>query len=154
MYSHNSGYYDNTKDHKELELKALRNKVFEISEPNSKLEEKYIKASGPGGQKINKSAICVQLNYSNPSGSIKINIKTKKHRTLILNRIEATEILIAKLKEIKDKEIMDEKREQFKESMRNRELSEKSKYRRMVYKKNRSFIKKMRSTAKIHESEY
>ncbi|XP_954508.1 Dead/deah box RNA helicase, putative [Theileria annulata] len=128
LYSYNFEDYDNTKDHKELLLKSLRNKVFEISEPNSKLEEKYIKASGPGGQKINKSAICVQLNYSNPSGSIKINIKCKKHRTLILNRIEATEILIAKINEIKEKEIMEIKRENFKEAMRNRKLSEKSKF--------------------------
>ncbi|UKJ87743.2 RNA helicase [Theileria orientalis] len=146
-------YSRESREHKELELKLLREKLFEISEPNCTLEEKYIKASGPGGQKINKSAICDQLIYSNPSGSIKIVIKCKKHRTLMLNRIEATKILISRIEEIKENEIAEMKKENFREAIKNRKLTEKEKNIRMIFKRHRAIKKKARSKI-IDESEY
>nr|PVC54300.1 autoaggregation-mediating protein [Theileria orientalis] len=148
-----SEHFNESKEHKELELKSLREKLFEISEPNCTLEEKYIKASGPGGQKINKSAICDQLIYSNQSGSIKIVIKCKKHRTLMLNRIEATKILISRIEEMKENEIAELKKENFREAIKNRKLTEKEKKIRMIFKRHRAIKKKARSKI-IDESEY
>jgi len=49
------------------------------------IEEKFVRSSGPGGQKVNKSSTCVHLTHS-PSG---LAIKMQKSRTQKLNRYYA-----------------------------------------------------------------
>ena len=49
------------------------------------IEEKFIRSSGPGGQKVNKSSTCVHLTHS-PSG---LAVKMQKSRTQKLNRYYA-----------------------------------------------------------------
>ena len=72
--------------------------AIEIKETD--LEEKFVKGSGPGGQKINKCRHRVQLkqyrssNYSIPSG---IMVETQRFRELASNRKEARKLLKLKL---------------------------------------------------------
>ena len=49
------------------------------------LEEKFIRSSGPGGQKVNKSATCVYLKHR-PTG---LEVKMGKERSQGLNRYYA-----------------------------------------------------------------
>lgn len=42
-------------------IKYLNKPIFTNSLKADEFEEKFIKGSGPGGQKINKSSSCVQL---------------------------------------------------------------------------------------------
>ena len=49
------------------------------------MEEKFVRSSGPGGQKVNKSSTCVHLTHR-PSGRI---VKMQKGRTQKLNRYYA-----------------------------------------------------------------
>ena len=49
------------------------------------LEEKFIRSTGPGGQKVNKSSTCVQLTHL-PSG---LAVKMQKCRSQKLNRYYA-----------------------------------------------------------------
>lgn len=49
------------------------------------LKEQFVRGSGPGGQKINKSATCVVLSYPEAD----INIKCQRTRSLALNRYYA-----------------------------------------------------------------
>ncbi|MBN2314825.1 MAG: peptide chain release factor-like protein [Sedimentisphaerales bacterium] len=49
------------------------------------MEEKFVRSSGPGGQKVNKSSTCVLLTHR-PSGLI---VKMQKSRTQRLNRYYA-----------------------------------------------------------------
>ena len=49
------------------------------------IEEKFVRSSGPGGQKVNKSSTCVHLTHR-PSG---LAIKMQKSRTQKLNRYYA-----------------------------------------------------------------
>ncbi len=49
------------------------------------IEEKFTRSSGPGGQKVNKTATCVQLKH-NPSG---LQVKMQKERSQRLNRFFA-----------------------------------------------------------------
>ncbi|MEM6910205.1 MAG: peptide chain release factor-like protein [Verrucomicrobiota bacterium] len=53
------------------------------------LEERFIKGSGAGGQKINKTSSCVQLRHL-PSGW---EIKCQSSRSLSANREEARQLL-------------------------------------------------------------
>jgi protein subunit release factor B len=49
------------------------------------IEEKFVRSSGPGGQKVNKSSTCVHLSHR-PSG---LAVKMQKSRTQRLNRYYA-----------------------------------------------------------------
>lgn len=60
------------------------------------LEEQFIRGSGPGGQKINKTACCVLLKHK-PSG---ITVKCQETRSQMKNRELARKILRRKLDEI------------------------------------------------------
>ena len=49
------------------------------------IEEKFVRSSGPGGQKVNKSSSCVHLTHR-PTGLV---VKMQKGRTQKLNRYYA-----------------------------------------------------------------
>jgi len=49
------------------------------------LQEKYVRSSGPGGQKVNKTASCVQLKHV-PTG---LEVKMQRERSQPLNRYYA-----------------------------------------------------------------
>lgn len=49
------------------------------------LAEKFIRSGGPGGQKVNRSATCVQLRHT-PTG---LEVKMQKARSQALNRFHA-----------------------------------------------------------------
>ena len=111
------------------------------------LDEKFIKGSGPGGQKINKTAICVQLTHS-ASGT---EIKCQKTRSQALNRyyarVELCEKLDEKLKGEKSK-----KRQAIEKIRRQkRKRSKRAKEKILENKKKRSTVKKLRKTPKIEE---
>ncbi|AFZ80430.1 hypothetical protein BEWA_032830 [Theileria equi strain WA] len=129
-----------TNKHKELQLKKLRDELIALDSDTS-LREFYIKGHGPGGQKINKSTICVQLVYSSGSTDKKIVVRCKKHRQLLLNRIEATTILLNKLKDLKRRQMIEVLEEQGKEDRRILKLSEADKGRKRIIKEIRSIKK-------------
>ena len=60
-----------------------RMKKCKLSERD--IEEKFVRSSGPGGQKVNKSSTCVHLTHR-PSG---LAVKMQKSRTQKLNRYYA-----------------------------------------------------------------
>ena len=49
------------------------------------LQEKYVRSSGPGGQKVNKTASCVYLKHV-PTG---MEVKMQRERSQLLNRYYA-----------------------------------------------------------------
>ena len=67
---------------KEMELKA-RMETCGLREED--IEESFIRGGGPGGQKVNKSATCVQLLHR-PSG---LEVKLQQARSQALNRFYA-----------------------------------------------------------------
>ena len=59
----------------------------------SDLEEKFVRASGPGGQKVNKTSSAVSLRHG-PSGQ---EVKAQVHRSQAMNRYEARKRLAQRL---------------------------------------------------------
>ncbi|MFP6873273.1 MAG: peptide chain release factor-like protein [Verrucomicrobiales bacterium] len=74
----------------DLLLRMHRLKVIE-----GDLIERFIRGSGPGGQKINKTSSCVQLRHV-PSG---IEIKCQHSRSLAANRVKARSLVCDILEE-------------------------------------------------------
>ncbi|GFE53732.1 peptide chain release factor [Babesia ovis] len=91
--------YGSAGDDKLLELRRQLQQRHGTEFP---LREHYIKGTGPGGQKVNKSSNCVQLIRFSPALGTNIVIKCHVHRSLLDNRIEATRILLRKLDEAED----------------------------------------------------
>jgi protein subunit release factor B len=60
----------------------LRQRMAELGIREEDLTEKFVQGSGPGGQKINKTASCVCLAY--PAAGI--DVKCQRTRSLALNR--------------------------------------------------------------------
>ncbi len=107
----------------------------------SDLEEQFIRASGPGGQKVNKTASCVLLTHL-PS---KIQVKCQQTRNQSLNRFFARRLLCDKIEEkvLKTKSAEQQKREKIRRQKRKR--SKRSKEKMLSAKHHRGELKKMRS---------
>ena len=86
----------------ELEQRMKKCKLSEMD-----IEEKFVRSSGPGGQKVNKSSTCVYMTHL-PSG---LNVKMQKSRTQLLNRYYARKRLCELLEnKLFGKESPEEKR--------------------------------------------
>ncbi|OHE91078.1 RF-1 domain-containing protein [Colletotrichum orchidophilum] len=66
--------------------------------PDSDIEESYLKGSGPGGQKINKTSSAVQLKHI-PTGIV---VKSQATRSRSQNRKIAREILAQKIDDLQN----------------------------------------------------
>lgn len=67
----------------------LRARMQQLRVREEDLVERFIKGSGPGGQKVNKTSSCVQLRHT-PSG---IEVKCQQGRSLTANRTEARKLI-------------------------------------------------------------
>ncbi len=77
----------------EKKLAALEQKLGDLGIQKKDLEEKFIKASGRGGQKVNKSSSAVFVRHKKTGLSVKMD----KHRSLHLNRFLALRALAEKI---------------------------------------------------------
>jgi len=66
----------------EKKLTELISRMEKCGLTEADLQEKFVRSSGPGGQKVNKTATCVLLKHI-PTG---LQVKMQKARTQRLNR--------------------------------------------------------------------
>jgi len=119
---------------------ALKTKMGLLGIKEVDLEERFIRSSGKGGQKVNKSSTCVYLKHR-PTG---IEVKCQKERSQALNRFLARRILAGKIESIVlgKKAEAQSKIEKIRRQKRKR--SRRAKEKMLRYKKMRSEKKELR----------
>ena len=78
-------------------IKALEKKMEALSIHRGDLEEKFVKSSGRGGQKVNKTSSAVFIRHR-PTG---LSVKVGKHRSQNLNRFLALRQLVDNIEALK-----------------------------------------------------
>ena len=76
--------------------KTLHDKMERLGINESDIIERFVRSSGAGGQKVNKTSTCVYLKHL-PSG---IEVKCQKERSQALNRFLARRILADKIEQV------------------------------------------------------
>ncbi len=76
----------------------LENKIKALGIDKNDIEEKFIKSSGRGGQKVNKSSSAVFLKHI----PTQITVKYGKARSQALNRFKALRLLVEKIEELQN----------------------------------------------------
>jgi len=84
----------NVSPEKEL---ALKQRMEKLGVLESDLRETFIRSSGPGGQKVNKTSSCVFLVHL-PTG---LSVKCQQERSQAMNRFRARRILLDRIEKIK-----------------------------------------------------
>lgn len=104
--------------------------------------ERFVRGSGKGGQKMNKTSSTVVLRHV-PTG---ISVRCQKHREQNRNRLSAYKLLILKIEEkIKGQE-SDRAQKIFKLMKQKRKRSKRAQQKVLEAKKHRSATKEMRKT--------
>ena len=113
---------------------ALRLRMEALGIRESDLQETFVRSSGPGGQKVNKTSTCVLLVHL-PTG---IQIKAQKARSQALNRFQARRILVEKIETIQQGKLSAEKMRIEKLKRQKRRRSKKAKEKVLEIKKAQS----------------
>lgn len=106
------------------------------------IEESFIRGSGPGGQKINKTSSTVRLRHR-PSG---LEIRCQEERSQVMNRQRALERLCDALEARQREARLMATQEKEKERRRNRPRPNGVKRRMVADKRHRSVVKKQRQS--------
>jgi protein subunit release factor B len=86
--------------------KAITDRMIKLGVSESDFEESFIRSSGPGGQKVNKSSSCVYLIHI-PTG---LSVKCQRERSQSLNRFLARRLLLDKIERLQKGFIAQEKK--------------------------------------------
>lgn len=121
--------------------KALRNRMDTLGIFEKDIVEKFIRSSGKGGQKVNKTSTCVYLKHL----PTKIEVKCQRERFQAINRFLARRILTDKIeKMIRGKE-SEEQQKIEKIRRQKRKRSKRAKLKMLEEKRRQSQKKKERS---------
>ena len=80
----------------EEKKRGLKERMEALGVREEDIEEKFIRSSGSGGQKVNKTSTCVYLRHI-PTG---IEVKCMKERSQSLNRFLARRELVEKISKV------------------------------------------------------
>jgi protein subunit release factor B len=120
--------------------KQLADRMTKLGILETDLEENFIAASGKGGQKVNKTASCVQLRHL-PSGT---EVRCQKSRSQASNRYFARRDLCDKIEEAILGEKSKKQQEIEKIRRQKRRRSRRAKQKMLDDKKHRSEVKSKR----------
>lgn len=119
---------------------ALHQRMRKLRLREEDLQESFIRGSGPGGQKVNKTSSTVVLKHE-PSG---IEVRCQRERSQVLNRHWARVELCDKMEAARQEARLAEQNEREKTRRQNRPRPRGLKQRILEGKKQRSGVKKQR----------
>ncbi len=125
---------------------ALRMQALGVSERD--LEESFVRSSGPGGQKVNKTSTCVQLIHL-PTG---LTVKCQRERSQNLNRHLARRLLLDKIEKMQKGFVAAQKEKAEKIRRQKRKRSQRAKEKMLGEKKRQARKKELRVRVGIDES--
>lgn len=108
------------------------------------IEEKFIRGSGAGGQKVNKTNSCVWLRHG-PTG---LEVKIQEHREREANRKTAYRVLIDKIEDKMRGKASERMQKMFKIIKQKKRRTKKSKEKMLEEKRRRGDIKDSRKNMK------
>ncbi|MDD4357977.1 MAG: peptide chain release factor-like protein [Smithellaceae bacterium] len=127
--------------------KALAARMQKLGVSENDLEESFIRSSGPGGQKVNKSSTCVQLVHI-PTG---LSVKCQRERSQTLNRYLARRLLLDKI-ESQQKGFIAAKKEKIEKLRRQkRKRSKRAKEKILVAKHQQARKKELRGKVVLED---
>ena len=126
---------------------ALKLKMQSLGIRERDLRERFIRSSGKGGQKVNKTSSCVYLKHK-PTG---IEVKCQRERSQVLNRFLARRILTNKIETRILGELSEERKRIAKIRRQKRRRSKRAKEKMLRDKKKRSEKKRMRKEPSVEE---
>ncbi len=104
------------------------------------LQEKFVRASGPGGQKTNKTSSCVQLKHL-PTGLL---VRCPRERSQAINRFIARCRLLDRIEKMRQGFVAEEKARITKIRRQKRKRSRRAKEKMLAGKRRQSEKKKRR----------
>jgi protein subunit release factor B len=124
-----------------LQIEAdVRRRLAALGVDPSDLEERFVRGTGPGGQKINKTSSTIWLQHR-PTGT---EVRCQEERSQSANRLRAWTMLCAKLEGQRAAVVAAAQAEREADRRRNRQKSLGQKARMIEGKKHRARIKQAR----------
>jgi len=120
---------------------ALRQRMEELGVFEKDIVEKFVRSSGRGGQKVNKTSTCVYLKHL----PTKIEVKCQRERSQALNRFLARRILTEKIEQMIRGRESEERQRIEKIRRQKRKRSQRAKQKMLEEKRKQSEKKKARS---------
>jgi protein subunit release factor B len=121
--------------------KALEARMESLSVSENEFRETFIRSSGPGGQKVNKSSSCVYLVHV-PTG---LSVKCQRERSQALNRFLARRLLLDRIERLKRGMVTAERDRIEKIKRQKRRRSRRAKEKMLEFKHMQSEKKTMRA---------
>jgi len=128
---------------------ALQERMAKLGIREEDLRETFIRSSGPGGQKVNKTATCVYLVHI-PTG---LSVKCQQERSQTLNRFLARRLLLDRIERLQEGILRSEKEKIEKIRRQKRRRSKRAKEKILEDKRQTAEKKILRGRPRLDESE-
>jgi len=127
--------------------KALAARMQELGVSENDFVESFVRSSGPGGQKVNKTSSCVYLIHL-PTG---LSVKCQRERSQSLNRHLARRLLLDKIERQQKGFIAQEKEKLEKLRRQKRKRSKRAKEKMLNAKHQQAEKKELRGKVDVEE---
>jgi peptide chain release factor len=120
---------------------ALLERMARLGVAECDLRETFVRSSGPGGQKVNKTSSCVQLVHL-PTG---LTVKCQRERSQAMNRFLARRLLLDRIEKLQTGVVEAERDRAEKIRRQKRKRSKRAKEKMLEGKRRQSEKKGLRS---------
>jgi protein subunit release factor B len=127
--------------------RAIAARMMALGVEENDFEESFIRSSGPGGQKVNKTSSCVYLVHI-PTG---LAVKCQRERSQSLNRFLARKLLLDKIERAQKGFIAKEKEKLEKIRRQKRKRSKRAKEKILLEKHQQAQKKVLRGKVAVEE---